>query len=84
MVFSACQWYLGSYKQKGWNRKKDIAEKSTHTDLCTAFCRSKIHIFALGTAGNHWEPLGTGRKHRETKLTTDIHCHCFFLHLYFV
>ena len=55
MVFSASQWYLGSYKQKGWDRNKDTAEKSTPTDLCTAFCRSKIHIFALGTTGNRQE-----------------------------
>ena len=52
MVLSGSQWFLGGYKEKGWDRNDATAGESMHTELCTAFCILKIHVFVLGTTGN--------------------------------
>ena len=52
MVFSGSQWFLRSYKQKGWDRNKATAGSLyMHADLWTAFCRTKIHLLVLETTG---------------------------------
>ena len=52
MVLSGFQWFLGSYKQKGWDRNKATAEESIYACRpMVAFCRPKIHLLALGTTG---------------------------------
>ena len=52
MVLRGSQRFLGSYKHEGCNRNNATAGESMHTELCTAFCRTKIHVFVLGTTGN--------------------------------
>ena len=52
MVLSGSQWFLESHKQNEWDRNNATAGESMHTELCTAFCRTKIHVFVLATTGN--------------------------------
>ena len=48
MVLSGFQWFLGSYKQKGWDRNKATAGESIYA------CRPMDSPFCIR---NHWEPL---------------------------
>ena len=56
MIFSGSHWlpmvFWKAISRKGWDKNNATAGESMDTDLCTAFCILKIHVFVLGTTGN--------------------------------
>ena len=63
MVFSGSQWFLGSYKQKGWNRNKATTGESIYACRpMDGLLQTKNSPFSIR---NHWEPVGNTEKQRK-------------------
>ena len=63
MVLSGFQWFLGSYKQKGWDRNKATARESIYACRpMDGLLQTKNSPFSIT---NHWENVGN-------TLTTDV------------